>query len=341
MRDDRVVSVTRVLLIEDHELFRGYIRAVLEEHPDFRLVSEAVNGLEAVHKCLELQPDMVLMDIGLPGLSGIEAARRIRAIVPACKIVFLTQETSVDVVLEALNLGAAGYVTKFQAASDLIPALIAARDGRRFVSSSVRGFDSGVRRKLETLAGKGQRETPASPRSRTRHHHEIHFYPDDASFVAGFASCVESSLKAHKAVLAIIAERHRVEILQALEAGGIDVNVAIAEGHFVPVDVAGVWAEFMVNDRVDPVRALRACVAMLETLMKSNPGVPVSVCGEGASMLLALGNGEAALQIERTWDEMAVRYGIDVFCPYVMDSFPQDKRTLDQIRAAHSMVAVH
>jgi len=140
MRDDRVVSVTRLLLIEDHELFRGYIRTVLEEHPDFRLVSEAVNGLEAVHKCLELQPDMVLMDIGLPGLSGIEAARRIRAIVPACKIVFLTQETSVDVVLEALNLGAAGYVTKFQAASDLIPALIAARDGRRFVSSSVRGF---------------------------------------------------------------------------------------------------------------------------------------------------------------------------------------------------------
>ena len=339
MRDDRGLSVTRVLLVEDHELFRRFIRSVIETRHDFRLVCEAADGLEAVHKCLELQPDVVLLDIGLPGLSGLEAARRIRAFVPACRIVFLTQESSADVVEEAMRLGAAGYVIKVRAAGELVPALIAAREGRQFVSSGVAGVELCCGQKVDS--GNGPCEALVPPRNSTNHAHEIHLYPDDASFVAGFASFVESSLNAHRLVLALIGESHRGEIFQTLEAGGISVSVAIAAGHFVPLDAAQVRAEFMVNGRVDPVRLRRTSISLLETLMQSNPGVPISVCGEGASILLALGNGEAALQVEQVWDEISVRYGIEVRCPYLLGSLRQDSRTHEQIRAAHSAVAKH
>lgn len=338
MRDDRGLSVTRVLLVEDHELFRRFIRSTLETRQDFTLVSEAADGLEAVHKCLELQPDVVILDIGLPGLSGIEAARRIRSIVPACKIVFLTQESSADVVQEALRLGAAGYVIKVRAAGDLVPALIAAREGQRFVSSGVAGVEPCCRQRVEP--GKGQLEA-ALPRNSATHNHEIHFYPDDASFVAGFASFVERSLKARRAVLALIGESHRSEILRILETSGIHVSIAIEAGHFVPLDAAEVREEFMVNDRVDPVRLWRTSTGLLETLMESNPGVPISICGEGAFMLLALGNGEAALEVERVWDQIAMRYGVEVCCPYLTGSYMQDRGTYEQIRAAHSGMSVH
>src|SRR5262249_6924605 len=175
MRDDGGLSVTRVLVVEDHELFRRYIRSALEARQDFRLVGEAVDGLEGVHKCLELQPDVVLMDIGLPGLSGIEAVRRIRAIVPGSNVVFLTQESSSEVVHKALELGATGYIIKVQAAGDLIPALVAARDGRRFVSSGIAGLEPCVLKKVETSASRKKLETPRPQHSKTTYNHEIHF----------------------------------------------------------------------------------------------------------------------------------------------------------------------
>lgn len=95
---------------------------------------ELADGLEAVQKAEELKPDLILMDIGLPGLNGIEAGRQIRKLVPDAKIIFLTQESSEDVVQEALRLGARGYVVKTRAGSDLMPAVEAVLQGKQFVS---------------------------------------------------------------------------------------------------------------------------------------------------------------------------------------------------------------
>jgi DNA-binding NarL/FixJ family response regulator len=88
-----------------------------------------------VAKTQELQPDLILLDIGLPGLNGIEAARQIRKLVPQSKILFVSQESSADVIEEALSLGAMGYVVKAHAGSELLVAREAVREGRRFVSS--------------------------------------------------------------------------------------------------------------------------------------------------------------------------------------------------------------
>ncbi len=99
------------------------------------MVGETSDGLEAVHKFEELQPDLIVLDIGLPTLNGIEAARRIRKLSPRSKILFLSQESSTDVVREALSSGALGYLVKTQAGSELLPAVDAVLQGREFLSS--------------------------------------------------------------------------------------------------------------------------------------------------------------------------------------------------------------
>ena len=128
--------LVRVLLVEDFEPFRRFIRPTLQE-AELQVVGEVSDGLEAVQKAEELQPDLILLDIGLPTLNGIEAARRIRKLSPESKIIFVTQESSADVIEEALSSGAMGYVVKAHAASELLAAVEAVFQDRQFVSNGV------------------------------------------------------------------------------------------------------------------------------------------------------------------------------------------------------------
>jgi DNA-binding NarL/FixJ family response regulator len=97
--------LVRVLLVEDFEPFRRFIRSQLQSRLDLKVIAEASGGLEAVHVAEQLQPDLILLDIGLPTLNGIEAARRIRKLCSESKIVFLSQESSPDVIEEASTRG--------------------------------------------------------------------------------------------------------------------------------------------------------------------------------------------------------------------------------------------
>jgi DNA-binding NarL/FixJ family response regulator len=110
---------------------------MLAQRPDLQIVCEASDGLEAVKSAEELQPDLIVLDIGLPGLHGIEAARRIRKLSPNSKILFASQESSADVVQEALSVGGLGYVLKAYAEWELLAAVEAALQNKRFVSSAL------------------------------------------------------------------------------------------------------------------------------------------------------------------------------------------------------------
>jgi DNA-binding NarL/FixJ family response regulator len=130
-------STITILVVEDSRPFRSFITSFLREQPGWGLVGEVSDGVAAVVAAQTLRPTLVLMDIGLPTLNGLEAARQIRQIVPTTKVVFLTQETDSDVAKEAFNVGACGYVLKQQAGTELLPALAAALQGERFVSRGV------------------------------------------------------------------------------------------------------------------------------------------------------------------------------------------------------------
>jgi len=132
----------RVLVVEDYEPFRRFVCSTLEKRSDLRVVCEASDGLEAVRKAEELQPDLILMDVGLPTLNGIEAAQRIRKLSAKSKILFVSQESSTDVVQEAFCIGAVGYVIKTHAGIELLAALDAVHQGVPFVSSGLSGHVS-------------------------------------------------------------------------------------------------------------------------------------------------------------------------------------------------------
>src|SRR5271170_3424355 len=127
-------STVRVLVVDDYEPFRRLACSMLGERPELQIVGEASDGLEAVRKAEELKPDLIVLDIGLPTLNGIEAARRIHKLCPECKILFMSQESSAGVAQEAFSLGALGYIVKAHAGSELLVAVEAVCQDRQFVS---------------------------------------------------------------------------------------------------------------------------------------------------------------------------------------------------------------
>ena len=132
------MSFLSVLVVEDYEPFRRFICSLLGKRPGLQIVGEASDGLQAVEKAQELQPDLILLDIGLPTLDGIEAACRISRLVPSAKVLFVSQNSDADVVIAALSNGAKGYVRKENALTDLLAAVDAVLRGDRFVSRGLR-----------------------------------------------------------------------------------------------------------------------------------------------------------------------------------------------------------
>jgi len=129
-------SVIRVLIVEDFQPFREFVCSTLAKRPELQVIAEVSDGLEAAQKAVELKPDLILLDIGLPTMNGIEAARRIRTLVPNAKIIFLSQETSAYVIEDAFCTGALAYVQKANARRQLLGAIDAVILGQRFDPNS-------------------------------------------------------------------------------------------------------------------------------------------------------------------------------------------------------------
>ncbi len=130
----------KILVVDDFEPFRRLVCSILHQRAEFHVI-EASDGLEAIQKSEQVQPDLILLDIGLPKLNGIEAARRVREVATCAKILFLSQESSPDVVREALSLGALGYVHKSRAQTELLLAIKAILRGKGFVGIGLNGHE--------------------------------------------------------------------------------------------------------------------------------------------------------------------------------------------------------
>jgi DNA-binding NarL/FixJ family response regulator len=130
------MAALRTLIVEDHDGLRALLRSLLENETSCVVIGEASDGLQAVQKAQELQPDLILLDLSLPKLNGMEAGRRIRKISPESKILFLSQEPAPEIVQSALSLGA-GYLLKSDA-KDLPAAVHAILEGRKFVSDRLK-----------------------------------------------------------------------------------------------------------------------------------------------------------------------------------------------------------
>lgn len=127
----------RVMLADDHAVVRNGLRAIINSEPDMECVGDAEDGNEVVEKAQELEPDVILMDIAMPGLGGLEATRKVKAALPAVKVLILTMHESEECLYHALNVGADGYLTKAAQESEILLAIRSVHRGRCYIDPSM------------------------------------------------------------------------------------------------------------------------------------------------------------------------------------------------------------
>lgn len=334
----------RVLVVEDFEPFQKLIRSTLTKRPEFQVVGIAADGLEAVRKAEDLQPDLITLDIGLPSINGIEAARRIRKLSPNSKILFMSQESAAEVAQEAFACGAFGYVVKIHAERELLAAVDAVIQGRQFVGSGLSGLSLASASDAKTLDQPSEPLPELAPANKqTSHSHRAEFYSDDAAFVAGLGRFIEPALESGSAVIVVATELHRKSLFQTLHENGIDMAAAVKHGRYVALGVADMLSTFMVDDKPDPDRFRKVVGDLVDSAAKASTAdhPRVVACGECAPDLWLKGNTDAAIQVEHLCNDIARICNIEILCGYVLDSFQreQESHIFEKICAAHSSVS--
>jgi DNA-binding NarL/FixJ family response regulator len=316
---------TRVLVVDDYDPFRRLIRSLLES-PALRVIGQACDGLEAVQKAQELQPDLVLLDIGLPKLNGMSAAEQIRKIAPHSRILFLSQECLLDVVERALDLGALGYLQKTRIHSELLLAITSVLAGKQFVSTDLEGKFP-------------ERTIPQSP-----DRHEVEFYSEEPVFLAGVSSFAAAALEAGNPVIVMATPAHREAVMRRLRSVRFDIDDAVQQGRYISLDAAELLSRIMVGGLPDSGRffeGLSRLVRSASATVKKRHA-RVAICGECVGILWAEGKIHAAIQLERIGNELIKIHNVEILCAYPLGAFHDDqqRRAIASVCREHSAVRI-
>jgi DNA-binding NarL/FixJ family response regulator len=317
-----LTSPHRVLVVEDYEPFRRVICDLLRQRADVQIVGQAADGLDAIRQAEALRPDVVMLDIGLPTLSGIEAAGRIRELIPNAKMMFVTVESSVDVVEQGFKRGAHGYVYKPRAQRDLLPVFEAIIRGSRFVSGS-----------LERIA-RGD--------SFTSHRHEVVFCSGDSVLIGSFSRFIARVLSKGNVVVVLVTEAHHECLQRRLQDSHLDLARAIREKRYVRVNVEELLADVMVNGCPDLTRFLDATgdVVTKAARRATRHRAKAAACGECTSIFWARGHVEAAIQLEHLWDEIAKSREMDILCAFPLTARGEGDGAVGRLCAEHTGVEI-
>jgi DNA-binding NarL/FixJ family response regulator len=313
-----------VLVVDDFEPWRRHVASTLGESSRWRIVGEAADGPDAIEKAADLRPDLILLDVGLPSLNGIEAARRILAQQSTLKILFVSEHQSWEIAEAALCTGARGYLCKSDSGRELSPAMNVIVDGGRFVA--------------ERFGGRTVEESTNRARSNNRRHEAL-YYSSDAMLLDQWASVAEQTLSADATFLLLASDAHRDRLNRMLQERGVNVARAIRDGRYVALNNDDTLSRFMVGDRLDETLFWNSVTSvMLGAIRASTADQPyVIACGECAPALCAQGNAEAAVHLEQLWDQVTRTYRLDTFCAFSAGACQCDD--VDDVR--EKITAVH
>jgi CheY-like chemotaxis protein len=311
----------RVLVVDDYEPWRCHVRRALQASREWQIIGEAADGPEAIRMAADLDPDLILLDIGLPTLNGIQVAERILASKPTQRILFISEHRSLAE--GALATGARGYIIKSDAALELLPAMEAIAQGRRYVG-----------------AGAGLPAVEAG--AEHVHRHDAGFHADEASLLNAWTQVADAALKAGHTVILLAIEGRQRPLQQRLETRGVSIDDAMREKRLVFMDIHEMLSQFMVDDWPDEELFQKAVTpVILDALNASTSTRPrVMVCGECAPTLWRQGKGDAAVRLEQLWDALAQAYELDTVCGYLLDAMThEDQRNVfRRICAEHTAV---
>jgi DNA-binding NarL/FixJ family response regulator len=314
------LRLLRILVVEDFADFRRVVCSTLKQRPEFR-ITEASDGLEAVKKAEELQPHLILLDIGLPSLSGLEVARRLRKLAPAARILFLSQESSPEVVQEALFLGL-GYVHKAHSHSDLPLAIEAVLAGKRFISPN--------------LARHGGHHSVA------KHDHEMLFYSSETVLMESLTRFVAKALGTGNPAIVVATKSHLEDLRERLIAQQIDVDAAYQKGTYIALDVAEAFSTLMTGAQLDSAGFLETIGGLAQAASKRATAEQprVAFCGEGIGLLWVAGRTDEAMRLEQLCNELSKNHELEMLCAYPLVSLQshENDQSLQIIRAEHTAV---
>jgi len=331
--------ILRVLIVDDFEPWRRFLRSSLQRLPQLRIIGEESDGLSALRSAEQLKPDLILLDIGLPKVNGIEAARRIRELSLNSKILFASASRSWDIVEAALATGAGGYIVKADAGKELLPAVDAILRGKQYVSASVTAKNA-----ADSTDGHSrdyfEADAPLPPRN-IRIRHEVDFCPDDSALVNRFGA-IEAALNVGTAVIVIVTHSHHKEILNRFRKSAVDIDAAVERGSYLSVAAADALDAIMEHEMPDATRCSSLVGELVTRVAKAATvqGARVAICGECAPILLTQGNVDAAIRLEHLWDETTREHDADTLCGYLWSAFPEGESNsiFRRICAEHSAI---
>jgi DNA-binding NarL/FixJ family response regulator len=336
-------SSIRVLVVEDYAAFRRFLVSTMQRRAQLQVICEVADGAEAVQKARELQPELILLDIGLPSLNGIEAARQIRELSPNSKILFVSENRYSDVVEETLRLGALGYVVKSDAARDLLPAVEAVLQGKEFVSASVSADHVNDRTDEHTAVHvSGKKVGPLPPHNPETVDHKVVFHSDDRHLLDEVSQFIGTALKAGNAAIVVATEAHRHGLVGRLRAYGLDIDASIEQGRYIALDAADILSPFIVNGMLDSVRFLEGYGNLILKAANAAKGEHprVALFGEAADLLWRRGGLEIVIQDEKLGNQLTKRFDVSILCGYSLGNIDggMDGEAFQRICAEHSAV---
>lgn len=308
-------SPVRVLIVDDFEPWRSHLRSLLGSQAGIKVVAEATNAGDAIFDAERLQPDVVLLDISLPDMSGISAAPLILKVASQCKILFLSSDSHSDLVEIALSTGCMGYISKADTSGELLSGIAAALRGERFVSRQIQA-------------------SAARP-------HVVDFYRDDSHLAESACESIAAALRDGESVIALATPLHLQLLNQRLLQRGIDVAAFCRDDRYIFMNAVP-FANMIGSGSIDRSKFMPAAESWLERaeLAAANGSKKISVFGEVVGLLTTAGNFDAAMQLERLWSEIAQKRSLSLHCAYPASYFQGNENSPEYatLCAQHSSI---
>jgi DNA-binding NarL/FixJ family response regulator len=294
---------------------------MLQSSQQYEVLGEAADGMEAIQRAKDLQPDLILLDIGLPKLNGMAAAQEIRQVAPLAKLLFVTMESSREVIKQAFRVGAHGYLHKMRFQLDLMSAIEGVLAGSRFLNGDLAIGNAIAHRK-----------------------HEVHFYSDENLILQRAARLIGASLKMDGVAVALTTPAHREDLAERLAAQSVDVSSAMRKGTYVCVDAMEAISTITSNGVPDSAEFFALLNEALQPAAKATgQDTPhVVVFGECCGLLHAAGHHDVCVDIEKAGNDMTRGPRTHVMCAYPVrpETAPTPDR-LEPIALLHASIFSH